>query len=82
MERRVPCPLPRQYTIPLPKVSLRFYNIFVYGSLQDCDFGGYYVIYVNIWKMVASSPRLGVGPGFDSQGSVNFFNKYCYPDLH
>ena len=29
---------------------------------------------------VASSPRLGVGPGFDSQGSVNFFNKYCFPN--
>ena len=31
---------------------------------------------------VASSPRLGVGPGFDSQGSVNFFSKYCFPNLH
>ena len=31
---------------------------------------------------VAGSPRIGVGPGFDSQGSVNFFNKYCFPNLH
>ena len=22
------------------------------------------------------------GPGFDSQGSVNFFTKYCFPNLH
>ena len=25
---------------------------------------------------------IGVGPGFDSQGSVNFFTKYCFPNLH
>ena len=31
---------------------------------------------------VAKSPRLGVGPGFDSQGSVTFFHKYCFPNLH
>ena len=31
---------------------------------------------------VAETPRLGVGPGFDSQGSVNFFSKYCFPNLH
>ena len=31
---------------------------------------------------VAGTPRIGVGPGFDSQGSVNFFNKYCFPNLH
>ena len=31
---------------------------------------------------VARSPRLGVGPGFDSQGSVTFFNKYCFPNLY
>ena len=31
---------------------------------------------------VANSPRLGVGPGFDSQGSVIFFNKYCFPNLY
>ena len=31
---------------------------------------------------VAVSPRIGVGPGFDSQGSVNFFTKYCFPNLH
>ena len=31
---------------------------------------------------VAGSPRIGVGPGFDSQGSVNFFHKYCFPNLH
>ena len=31
---------------------------------------------------VAVSPRNGVGPGFDSQGSVNFFTKYCFPNLH
>ena len=31
---------------------------------------------------VAGSPRIGVGPGFDSQGSVNFFSKYCFPNLH
>ena len=27
-------------------------------------------------------PRLENGPGFDSQGSVNFFTKYCFPNLH
>ena len=31
---------------------------------------------------VAASPRIGVGPGFDSQGSVTFFHKYCFPNLH
>ena len=31
---------------------------------------------------VAVSPRIGVGPGFDSQGTVNFFTKYCFPNLH
>ena len=31
---------------------------------------------------VAVSPWIGVGPGFDSQGSVNFFTKYCFPNLH
>ena len=31
-----------------------------------------------IWGM----SRIGVGPGFDSQGSVNFFTKYCFPNLH
>ena len=31
---------------------------------------------------VAGSPRLGVGPRFDSQGSVIFFNKYCFPNLY
>ena len=30
---------------------------------------------------VAGSPRIGVGPGFDSQGSENFFTKYCFPNL-
>ena len=27
-------------------------------------------------------PGLENGPGFDSQGSVNFFTKYCFPNLH
>ena len=27
-------------------------------------------------------PGLENGPGFDSQGSVNFFIKYCFPNLH
>ena len=31
--------------------------------------------------MVAISPRIGVGPGFDSQGSVTLFLKYCFPNL-
>ena len=31
---------------------------------------------------VAGSPRIGVGPGFDSQGSVTFFHKYCFPNLY
>ena len=26
--------------------------------------------------------RIGVGPGFDSQGSVTLFLKYCFPNLH
>ena len=33
-------------------------------------------------RMVARPPRIGVGPGFDSQGSVTFFHKYCFPNLH
>ena len=32
--------------------------------------------------MVAKSPRTGVGPGFDSQGSVILFYKYCIPNLY
>ena len=28
---------------------------------------------------VAASPRIGVGPGFDSQGSVNFFPNTAFP---
>ena len=32
--------------------------------------------------MVANSPRIGVGPGFDSQGCVTFFHKYCFPNLY
>ena len=32
--------------------------------------------------MVAKSPRIGVGPGFDSQGSVPLFHKYCFPNLY
>ena len=27
-------------------------------------------------------PGLENGPGFDSQGSVNFLTKYCFPNLH
>ena len=29
-----------------------------------------------------SPDRTGVGPGFNSQGSVTFFHKYCFPNLH
>ena len=32
--------------------------------------------------MVPNSPRIGVGPGFDSQGCVTFFHKYCFPNLY
>ena len=32
--------------------------------------------------MGAGPPRIGVGPGFDSQGSVTFFHKYCFPNLY
>ena len=32
--------------------------------------------------MVTGPPRIGVGPGFDSQGSVTFFYKYCFPNLY
>ena len=32
--------------------------------------------------MVAGPPRIGVVPGFDSQASVTFFQKYCFPNLH
>ena len=31
---------------------------------------------------VARPPRIGVSPGFDSQDSVNFFIKYCFPNLY
>ena len=33
-------------------------------------------------RMDAGPPQIGVGPGFDSQGSINFFTKYCFPNLH
>ena len=33
-------------------------------------------------RMVARPPRIGVGPGFDSQGSVILFHKYCIPILY
>ena len=33
-------------------------------------------------SMVTKSPRIGVGLGFDSKGSVTFFHKYCFPNLH
>ena len=32
--------------------------------------------------MVATSPRIGVGLGSDSQGSVTLFHKYCFPNLY
>ena len=32
--------------------------------------------------MATITPRIGEGPGFDSQGSVTLFNKYCFPNLH
>ena len=32
--------------------------------------------------MVAKSPRIGVSPGSDSQGSVPLFHKYCSPNLY
>ena len=32
--------------------------------------------------MVANSPRIGVGPGFDSQGCVTYFHKYCFPNSY
>ena len=32
-------------------------------------------------RMVARPPRIGVGTGFDSQGSVTLFHKYCFPNL-
>ena len=31
--------------------------------------------------MVTLPPWIGVGPGFNSQGSVNFFLKYCFANL-
>ena len=33
-------------------------------------------------SMVAKSPRIGVGSGSDSQDSVTFLYKYCFPNLH
>ena len=32
--------------------------------------------------MVTMIPRIGEGPGLDSQGCVTLFNKYCFPNLH
>ena len=32
--------------------------------------------------MVTKTPRIGEGPGFDSQGSATLFIKYCFPNLH
>jgi len=32
-------------------------------------------------SMVTKSPRIGVCSGFDSQGSVTLFHKYCFPNL-
>ena len=36
----------------------------------------------NRHNMVADSPQIGVGLGFDSQGCVTFFHKYCFPNLY
>ena len=39
--------------------------------------------WTNIYAiMVAGPPRIGEGTGFDSQGSVTFFYKYCFPNLY
>ena len=35
----------------------------------------------NITQYLPHLPGLENGPGFDSQGSVNFFTKYCFPNL-
>ena len=32
--------------------------------------------------MVTGPPRIGVGLGFDSQGSVSFLDKYCFPNFY
>ena len=31
---------------------------------------------------MTETPRIGEGPGFDYQGSVTLFLKYCFPNLH
>ena len=46
-----------------------------------------WIIFDNFFKptdtiMVATSPRIGVGLGSDSQGSVTLFHKYCFPNLY
>ena len=32
--------------------------------------------------MVTRSPWIGVGPEFDSQGSITLFLKYFFPNMH
>ena len=32
--------------------------------------------------MATITPRIGEGPGFDSQDSVTLFSKHCFPNLH
>ena len=31
---------------------------------------------------VANSPRIGEGPGLETQAGKAYFNKYCFPNLH
>ena len=42
----------------------------------------YYFLTQQTLEGLPHLPGLENGPGFDSQGSVNFFTKYCFPNLH
>ena len=42
----------------------------------------YYFLTQQTLEGLPQLPGLENGPGFDSQGSVNFFTKYCFPNLH
>ena len=70
------------------KKSKELWSNFMGGQREsECQFSMRLLLKIGFFNptdttRVAVSPRIGVGPGFDSQGSVNFFIKYCFPNLY
>ena len=74
--------LPLSYSIRLAKIyifctlhNFQFYLAHLWTDFQSC-FNPTDTIIVTL------TPQIGEGSGFDSQGSVTLFNKYCFPNLH